>query len=173
MAISSYLKQSKQSRTGARIGIELNYLKSATMIIRPDRRTKLHHKTIKNIPVVESYKYLGIVIDDTAWFTPLKEELDSRLRSYKRQLGMCWSTKIPHTMRYLTWSTFIHSKFSYALSLVVHYNPKIESFSQKLLYQSFKGLLQTRCNPSSNQLIESILGICPAKFYQITQQATL
>lgn len=53
--------------------IEINFTKSAIMIIRPDKRTKWPNiKTIKGIPVVEQYQYLGITMDDSGSFKPLK-----------------------------------------------------------------------------------------------------
>ena len=135
------------------------------MIIRHDRRTKWKHlQSIKGIPVVAEYKYLGITMNDTGSFKPLHKELNRRLTSYKRQLSMCWATKLPHKIRHLTWQSLIYSRFSYSLALVASFNKKTEEFHTKLLYQSFKGLLQTKRNPNKEGLLRMVLGIFPSQF---------
>lgn len=57
-------------------GIEINYCKSAAMIIRPDRRSKWKITQVHNIPIVETYKYLGVLLDDTGSFKPLRKEFE-------------------------------------------------------------------------------------------------
>ena len=44
--------------------MKINRKKSATLVARVDRRTRMVNKPIQGIPVTDSYKYLGLVIND-------------------------------------------------------------------------------------------------------------
>lgn len=49
--------------------IDINYSKSGIMAIRKDKRTpSLRTNAYRNFPIVNSYKYLGVMIDDSLKF---------------------------------------------------------------------------------------------------------
>ena len=158
----------------AQFEIELNYKKSAIMIIRPDRRTRWPNiLNIRGIPVVETYKYLRVLLDDTGSFMPMQTEFNKKLRNYRRQLSLSWSTKLPDQTRYLAWPSLIYSRFTYGLALIAAHQPKIEALHTKLLYQSFKGYLQTKKTPCANDLLETIMGCSVESFNKNLRLSTI
>ena len=111
----------------------MNNAKSGIMAIRADRRTPMWKaKTIKEIPVVSEYKYLGLIIDDCGDMKPLNGKLKSLQKAFKQQISMSWAHKLPTRVKLLAWNSLIRSKIMYGLYCIASHNkriiPTIKSF---------------------------------------------
>ena len=96
------------------------------MMIRVDHRTPLpNYNSVHSIPIVKSYKYLGIEIDDTVTFKPAEKELRKSLNLFKTKLSMQWAWRLPLTMRFTAWSSLITSRFNYGLTCVAIHSEKM------------------------------------------------
>ena len=88
----------------------VNNKKSGIIKLRVDRRTKAPpYNHIQGIPVVSSYKYLGVRVDDCAMLREQNSSIKLKLRQLKRQLAMQWANNLPLAVRFQAWHSLIHS----------------------------------------------------------------
>lgn len=94
--------------------ITVNKEKSGIIIIRSDRRTRV----VGNIdtcgyPIVQEYKYLGVLIDDCVTLKlekKIKKELEKKL---EKSTWILNSQKLNPSSRYQLWRTLFASKLWY------------------------------------------------------------
>ena len=140
--------------------IDINYSKSAIMIVKVDKRTKHPGvNAIKGIPVVDSYTYLGIEFDDSMRFKPLLHKLKNKVKTFKRHLAVSNVLKLPKDIQLLTWLSLFKSRFTYGIYTVGHFCPAVKLHFEKFLYQTVKILLEVRNNPNKDELLAIALGI--------------
>ena len=88
------------------------------MQIRKDRRTpKANFDDILGIPVVQSYTYLGLIIDDALRLDielEKKKKLETSLLNVKRLIS---SNKLSLPNRYAVWHQLYKSKAWYMLTI--------------------------------------------------------
>ena len=140
--------------------IEINYAKSAIMIVKVDKRTK--HPgvdSIKGIPVVDQYTYLGIEFDDSMRFKPLLAKLKGKVKTFRKHLAISNVHRLPRDIQLLMWQSLFKSRFTYGIYTVGHFCPAIKKEFEKFLYQSVKILLEVKTNPNKDELLAIALGI--------------
>ena len=70
----------------------MNKKKSAIMIVRKDKRTRPpKHSSILQLPIVSEYKYLGMLVDDSASLKPQAAQLRNKIKQFKFQLSLQWA----------------------------------------------------------------------------------
>ena len=110
-----------------RSGIKLNTAKSGILVIRADRRTRMQvSESYTGIPVLASYKYLGVEVSDCADIAPLKQSLTRKQALLKRQLGLQWAGRMDTAMRYLAWQSLLKSKVLYGTFVMAHHEPRLK-----------------------------------------------
>ena len=140
--------------------IGINKKKSGIIVVRVDRRTPAYStKEFDGIPVVQSYKYLGVLIDDSLQFDIATKKLKAKEKEMKYQVKMSWANEMPGKARYIIWQALIHSRFAYSMDLLMNYSPKLRKWYESLLYQLLKSLLHINTNPKKPNLFEECLGV--------------
>ena len=140
--------------------IDINYSKSAVMIVRVDKRTKHPGvNSIMGIPLVDRYTYLGIEFDDSMRFQPMLAKLKGKVKTFQRHLAISNVHKLPRDTQLLMWQALFKSRFTYGIHTVGYFCPGIMNHYKKFLYQSIKILLEIRTNPDQDEVLKIALGI--------------
>ena len=82
--------------------IEVNKEKSGIIICRKDKRTKLSPiKDFDGYPVVQSYKYLGVMIDDCLNFNIEKERKQEIREKQKKAIQLFKNPSLPRKVQHI------------------------------------------------------------------------
>jgi hypothetical protein len=106
--------------------IKLNKKKSGILIIRAVKRTpeRLINQ-FKGYPVVESYKYIGIEIDNDIKLRAEQKAIQVKEKKMTQLSWLMWVKKLPFRLLFEAWQQLIISRFQYAKNLAANYSKKI------------------------------------------------
>ena len=95
---------------------KVNEGKSGTMEIRADRRTRPNLRAaVGGIPIVQSYKYLGLMIDDCATVRLATKKIRDAEKAFRHKLNLTWLNKLSERHRWLIITAMLESRALYAL----------------------------------------------------------
>ena len=114
----------------------MNKQKSGILVLRVDRRTPLPARftSTNGIPVVSSYKYLGLLVDDCMDLKPLQASLKAKIRTLKYQVALTWGKQLPGKARLLAWYSLVRSRVVYGMFLICHFQPSLLKTLQSFFY---------------------------------------
>jgi hypothetical protein len=139
--------------------MKINFHKSAIMIPVADHRTK---NTAKNdssgIPIVTSYKYLGVHIDDTLSFNTLVKQRKSMEDKLKKSTWILNSPLYTGAARYHLFRSLFQSRVWYQLVLISHYSDKAKFWTESFLYRSCLKLFGIKGKPNKQDTLRICLG---------------
>jgi len=86
-------------------GIEINHGKSAILQVKHHKRSnsKQLGNTYRNFPVLNEYKYLGLVIDDVLKLRITTKLMDQQEEQLQSLLGMAWAHRLPRNIHFQLW----------------------------------------------------------------------
>ena len=120
-----------------------------------DRRTPAPWEAqIRGFPVVKTYRYLGVLFDDSL---SLEQELKKKKeleRSLRTQMQRMNYMQLEPAARYHVWQALMKSRLWYSIVLTSRISPKVKAWMQSYLYRSVKGLMRIKGNPSTELLFE-------------------
>ena len=140
-------------------GIEVNTKKSAILKIKADGRTPGERvKSFKGFPIVQEYKYLGIIISDCLSFKVHNKKIKSVLHKFRMVMWNKKRRQLPPVINHHSWTTLILSQISYGTFLLTSISAKVRAHFLKFLYDSYKILLNLKGKLSVNKLVETVSG---------------
>lgn len=97
--------------------LEINKEKSGVMCIRKDRRTPdwCSQGTYRGYPVVASYKYLGITIEDTLTMDAMSKDMDKQIQFLRSRVVNHALREFDDGMELLLWQAYLKSKVQYSM----------------------------------------------------------
>ena len=110
---------------------------------------------MNGIPVVTSYNYLGLIIDDALKLDlelEKKKYLEKSLSNVRRLIN---SNKLTNETRYTVWHQLFKSKTWYLLILTSRISPRLRLWGESFLYRGVKSLLNIRGLPNKQKLLQS------------------
>ena len=138
----------------------MNYKKSAILQIKADNRTPEPTVTqIRGIPVVTSYKYLGVQINNCLRFELQSDKLKQTLQNYEKVARFKKIRRLPAFINYHNWQTLVKSKVNYGTFLLSPISKPIQNQYKSFLYRSYKLLMGIKSNPEREKLIEAVSGV--------------
>ena len=110
-------------------GIAVNRAKSGVMQVRMDRRTPAPWEAqIRGFPVVKTYRYLGVLFDDSL---SLEQELKKKKeleRSLRTQMQRMNYMQLEPAARYHVWQALMKSRLWYSIVLTSRISPKVKTW---------------------------------------------
>jgi hypothetical protein len=142
------------NRWSAMNHIEVNFDKSGIIVVRDDGKTP---RTIMNYPVVQTYKYLGIVLDGKMSPHRHLSKLGEKLAEYLKKNYMLHKKYFsPYTLVRLT-EYFVRSRLAYGMCCFMDQNSVMTEI-QKILMRHLKSIFGLPLNTGHNRL-QLVLGI--------------
>ena len=112
------------------------------LITRTDKRqAKWDPETIKGIPVVQNYKYLGVVIVNNLKFKLQEKGLRDFKNKFLGLLSAPINHKLPSEARLNLWRSLCMGKASYGNLQLAAISEQISEQMNSVIYQSLKTLL--------------------------------
>ena len=143
-------------RWSARNGIEVNKAKSGIMVVRKDRRTPNPiQRSYRGYPLVDQYKYLGVLIDNCLNLqmeVQKKKQIERQLVTQQRRMAYM---KLDQPSRYHVWQALFKSRTWYSIVLTSRLADKLQSWAKGYLYRSIKALMGVTGNPSTDRVYQS------------------
>jgi hypothetical protein len=93
----------------------VNQKKSGIMVIKKNKNKKVNFTSLLEFPVVESYKYLGIMLDTSFTLKILDERLKGKTDDFCKNITKFCPKSFPISLRILLWKTYLKSIFDYNL----------------------------------------------------------
>jgi len=97
----------------SRNGASLNKRKCGILPIRK-RKTAPKHKEFESIPIVSSYKYLGIPVDSALTLEDLKTQVKEKIKRFNRRIGLIFHNVIGTATKLSLWQSYARCYFEYA-----------------------------------------------------------
>jgi hypothetical protein len=106
--------------------LEVNKEKSAIVLLKADQRTTYHNlQHIQGFPVVKSYKYLGLEIDNDLTLRVESKQLHLKEKKIEKLIKFKWARRLPNDLRYEAWEMMVMSKFSYGKWLACSFSKAV------------------------------------------------
>ena len=135
-------------------GMAINGKKSGIMrILRRIGKVK-PTKNDLNIPEVRSYKYLGVLINQSCKVDDHWKFIKTKVLNYKRMIGMLKPSITDLRSRLLLFNTTIKPQITYAWKALYPHSKTAKDKIESAIYQSLKALMSIRCNVSKSKLLE-------------------
>ena len=106
--------------------MHINPQKSGIMVVRKDRRThEFKTDSWREIPLVNEYKYLGLMITDSLKLLPLYKELQKKEAATLAKLNPRTTSVYDAAELIVIFRTLIESKMTYGLQILAEHDDKI------------------------------------------------
>ena len=127
------------------------------MCLRKDRRTpNPMSREYRNYPMVDEYKYLGVMIDNCL---NLKSEMHKKKQmeiSLKSSMNRLSYTKLDKAAKYHVWQALFKSRVWYSIILTTRLNAQMKKWTQSFLYRSLKQITGLKGNPNTEKLYNCV-----------------
>ena len=109
-----------------------------------------------NIPEVESYKYLGVWINQTLKLVDHNNILKINEQILRKRIGLLKPSLINTKSRFIIFNTILRSKFSYVAAVLWYFNPDYIKKWESIIYRLLKQLFWIRMNINKELLFKTL-----------------
>jgi len=136
----------------------VNKKKSAILEIRIDKKQKPRTGSLEGYPLVQSYKYLGVQIDDCLKFDVDIKERQKKQRNLDKQLWIIRSQKLSGKGQLQIWHSLHRAKWSYGAEVLTGVSKDFKEWLKRTWYRALKQLLGLTGTPNREKLFLSCFG---------------
>ncbi len=125
------------------------------LLLRKDKRTRnLNIQQLKGIPILPSYKYLGIHNDEDLSFRKESQALKQWVLKQASSLSKTNNSCPEHS--YHTWKELIESQVEQKLLILSSYVPKLQRQIKSKYYYAAKNIFGIKGNPEASSLLSLV-----------------
>jgi len=77
------------------------------------KKTRAFKKTLDGVPIVSTYKYLGVPLDSALTLNPLVAHLTEKIKKFSRRIDLVSHSIVGTKTRFNLWQTYARCLFDY------------------------------------------------------------